>query len=72
MDHLRPKYQGTYSHFTLRINYTQREAENVYHSPNINRLIKPKRRRLTGHVARMRNMYKYLLENLKGRGQLQD
>jgi hypothetical protein len=48
---------------------------NLYASPNINRVIKRRRMRWTGHVARMeaiRNAYKVLGGNLKSRDHLED
>jgi hypothetical protein len=41
---------------------------NLYYSPNISRVIKKKRTRWTGHVARMvemLNAYKVLVQNLE-------
>jgi hypothetical protein len=47
----------------------EEELHNLYFSPNIIRLIKSRRIRWAGHVAHMgemRNVYKILVENLKG------
>jgi hypothetical protein len=46
------------------------ERRNLYSSPNIIRMIKPMRMRLTGHVARMvekRNAYRILVGKPKGK-----
>jgi hypothetical protein len=51
------------------------ELHNLYASPNIIKVIKVRRMRCAGHVARMvdmRNAYKILLENLKGRDYAED
>jgi hypothetical protein len=46
------------------------ELHNLYTSPNISRVIKSRRLRLTGHVTRMgevRNAYKILVGKPKGK-----
>jgi hypothetical protein len=46
------------------------ELHNFYSSPNIIRLIKSRRMRWGGHVARMgekKNVYRILVENLEGK-----
>ena len=46
------------------------ELNDLYCSPNIVRVIKSRRMRLAGHVARMgeeRGVYRFLLEKLEGR-----
>jgi hypothetical protein len=45
------------------------ELHNLYSSPSIIRMIKSRRRRCAGHVARMgkRNVYKILVGNPEGR-----
>jgi hypothetical protein len=46
------------------------ELHNLYGSPNVTRMIKSRRMRWAGHVARigeMRYAYDILFENLKGR-----
>jgi hypothetical protein len=51
------------------------ELNNLYSSPNIVRLIKSRRMRWAGHVARMgqmKNEYKVLVENLKERDNFED
>jgi hypothetical protein len=45
----------------------------MYASPNITRVIKLRRMRGVGHVARIKGMHtKFLLENLKGRDHSKD
>jgi hypothetical protein len=43
------------------------ELNNLYSSPNINRMIKSRRMRWAGHVARMRetNVYRILVEKAR-------
>jgi hypothetical protein len=46
------------------------ELHNLYSSPSIIRIIKPRRMRLTGHLARMgekRNAYKILMGKPEGK-----
>jgi hypothetical protein len=49
------------------------ELHNLYSSPSIIRMIKSRRMRWAGHVARMgekRNAYRVLVRNLEGKGPL--
>jgi len=51
------------------------ELHNLYASPNVIRMINSRRMRLAGHVESMgvmRNAYKILSENLKGRDHSDD
>jgi predicted ABC-type exoprotein transport system permease subunit len=43
-----------------------KEVHILYASSNIVRVIKSRRMRWEGHVAEMRNIYKFWKENLKG------
>jgi hypothetical protein len=46
------------------------ELHNLYSSPNIIRMIKSRRTRLEGHIARMgkkNNVYRVLVENPEGK-----
>jgi hypothetical protein len=52
---------------------TNEELHNLYSSSNIIRMIKSRRMRWTGHVARMRekrNAYRILVGNLEGKSPL--
>jgi hypothetical protein len=51
------------------------ELHNLFSSPNITRMIKSRRMRLVGHVARMREIrtaYKFWLESLIERDRFED
>jgi hypothetical protein len=55
--------------------WQETELRNLEASPNVIRIIKSRRMIWAGHVARMgeiRNAYKVLVENLKGRDHSED